>query len=66
MIERRDLTNRALRNAVAGWFGIHPSSLALLDPPTVEQMAVRLEGRRPHRRRNTLSSAPEVGHPRAG
>jgi hypothetical protein len=65
MIERRDLTNRALRNAVAGWFDIHPSSLAPLDELTIERMAVRLEGRRPHRRR-TLTPEPEVGHPRAG
>jgi hypothetical protein len=44
--ERRDVTTRALRNAVAGWFGIHPSCLAPLDQLTVQRMELRLEGQR--------------------
>jgi hypothetical protein len=63
--ERRDLTTRALRNAVACWFGIHPSSLALLDPLVVEQMELRLEGRSRHRPRD-VCPAPELGHPWVG
>ncbi|HEX3607191.1 MAG TPA: hypothetical protein VH134_14820 [Candidatus Dormibacteraeota bacterium] len=69
MAERRDLTTRALRNAVAAWFRIHPASLAALDRDTVERMAERLEGRRPHRSIAGLDSVcpvPEGSHPWAG
>jgi hypothetical protein len=68
-VERRDLTTRALRNAVAAWFSIHPSALATLDGDTVERMALRLEGRRPHRSLPGLGSVcpiPEGRHPWAG
>jgi hypothetical protein len=67
--ERRDVTTRALRNAVAAWFRIHPGSLASLDPDTVERMALRLEGRRPHRSLAGLDGVcpvPEGRHPWAG
>ncbi len=67
--ERRDLTTRALRNAIAAWFRIHPSSLATLDHETVERMALRLEGRRPHRSISGLDGVcpvPEGRHPWAG
>ncbi|MEA2615281.1 MAG: hypothetical protein QOE72_1064 [Chloroflexota bacterium] len=67
--ERRDVTTRALRNAVAAWFRIHPATLATLDPPTVERMAMRLEGRRQHRSLDGLDGVcpvPEGRHPWAG
>jgi hypothetical protein len=67
--ERRDVTTRALRNAVAAWFRIHPASLAALDADTVERMALRLEGRRPHRSLDGLDGVcpvPEGRHPWAG
>jgi hypothetical protein len=67
--ERRDVTTRALRDAVASWFRIHPASLATLDPPTVERMAMRLEGRRQHRSLDGLDGVcpvPEGRHPWAG
>jgi hypothetical protein len=67
--ERRDVTTRALRNAVAAWFRIHPESLASLDADTVERMALRLEGRRPHRSLAGLDGVcpvPEGRHPWAG
>ena len=63
--DRRDETTRALRNAVAGWFGIHPSCLAPLDQITVERMELRLEGRRSRPPRG-VHWAPEAGHPWAG
>lgn len=68
-VERRDLTTRALRNAVAAWFSIHPSALAALERDTVERMALRLEGRRLHRALPGMGSAcaiPEGRHPWAG
>lgn len=49
-VERRVLSTRVLRDAVAGRLGIHPGQLALLDAGTIERMAWRLEGRGPHRR----------------
>lgn len=67
--ERRDVTTRALRDAVAAWFRIHPGTLATLDPPTVERMAMRLEGRRQHRSLDGLDGVcpvPEGRHPWAG
>ncbi|MDB5067284.1 MAG: hypothetical protein JWM18_3718 [Chloroflexi bacterium] len=67
--ERRDVTTRALRDAVAAWFRIHPATLATLDPPTVERMAMRLEGRRQHRSLAGLDGVcpvPEGRHPWAG
>ncbi len=66
--ERRDQTTRALRNAVAAWFGIHPASLAGLDARTVERMALRLEGRRQHRSLDGdgICPVPEGRHPWAG
>jgi hypothetical protein len=67
--ERRDVTTRALRDAVAAWFRIHPASLAALDPHTVERMAMRLEGRRQHRSLDGLDGVcpvPEGRHPWAG
>ncbi len=67
--ERRDATTRALRNAVAAWFRIHPASLASLDPHTIERMALRLEGRRQHRPLDGLEGicpVPEGRHPWAG
>jgi Transcriptional regulatory protein, C terminal len=42
-LERRDLATRALCGAIAAWFGIHPSALALLDGDTLTRMAGRLE-----------------------
>jgi hypothetical protein len=68
-LERRDLTTRALRNAVAAWFSIPPSALAALERDTVERMALRLEGRRMQRSLPGLGSAcaiPEGRHPWAG
>jgi hypothetical protein len=68
-VERRDPTTRALRNAVAAWFRIHPATLAALDRGTVERMALRLEGRRPHRALDALEGVcpvPEGRHPWAG
>ena len=67
-MERRDPTTRALRNAVAAWFRIHPATLAALDPGTVERMAERLEGRRQHRALDALGvcPVPEGRHPWAG
>ena len=68
-IDRRDPTTRALRNAVAAWFRIHPATLAALDPETVERMAERLEGRRQHRAldaREGVCPVPELRHPWAG
>jgi hypothetical protein len=68
-VERRDPTTRALRNAVAAWFRIHPATLAALDHRTVERMALRLEGRRPHRALDALEGVcpvPEGRHPWAG
>ncbi|HEY2705429.1 MAG TPA: hypothetical protein VGL20_17230 [Candidatus Dormibacteraeota bacterium] len=67
--ERRDLTTRALRDAVAAWFRIHPARLAALDAHTVERMALRLEGRRQHRSLDGLDGVcpvPEGRHPWAG
>lgn len=67
--ERRDVTTRALRDAIAAWFRIHPSSLASLDRETVERMALRLEGRRPHRSLSGIDGVcpvPEGSHPWAG
>jgi len=67
--ERRDPTTRALRNAVAAWFRINPATLATLDRETVELMALRLEGRRPHRSLAGLDGicpVPEGRHPWAG
>ena len=67
--ERRDQTTRALRNALAAWFRIHPASLAALDRDTVERMALRLEGRRPHRSiagMDGICPVPEGNHPWAG
>ena len=68
-VERRDPTTRALRDAVAAWFRIHPATLAALDRGTVERMALRLEGRRPHRALDALEGVcpvPEGRHPWAG
>jgi hypothetical protein len=68
-VDRRDVTTRALRNAVAAWFRIHPARLAALDADTVERMALRLEGRRPHRSLAGLDGVcpvPEGRHPWAG
>ena len=68
-VERRDPTTRALRNAVAAWFRIHPATLAALDRGTVERMAERLEGRRQHRALDALEGVcpvPEGRHPWAG
>ncbi|MGI0131171.1 MAG: hypothetical protein ACREEC_13650, partial [Thermoplasmata archaeon] len=48
-IERRDLSTRVLRDALATWFSLHPATLASIDEGTVERMALRLEGRRTHR-----------------
>jgi hypothetical protein len=65
--ERRDPTIRALRNAVAAWFRIHPSSLSVLDRDTVEHMALRLEGQRPRRALpGSVCPVPEGSHPWAG
>jgi hypothetical protein len=63
--DSRDATTRALRNAVAGWLGIHPSCLAPLDRLTVERMELRLEGRRSRAPRG-VDWAREAGHPWAG
>ena len=62
-VERRDQTVRALRNAVAAWFSVHPASLARLDTETVELMFRRLEGRRQDR---TLAAGDVGGHPLCG
>lgn len=40
--DRRDPVVRARCDAVAGWFALHPSVLAPLDPATVSHMASRL------------------------
>jgi DNA-binding response OmpR family regulator len=40
--ERRDLSRRALCDAIAGWFDLHPSALAPLDRHTVTRMASRV------------------------
>jgi diguanylate cyclase (GGDEF)-like protein len=42
-VERRDLALRGKRDAVAAWFGIHPSELGSVAGPTIEMMAGRLE-----------------------
>jgi hypothetical protein len=67
-IERRDCTTRALRNAVAAWFSIHPARLSVLTSATVERMALRLEGRRPQRRPEAgdIDRVPVAEHPWAG
>ena len=65
-VERRDPTTRALRNAVAAWFRIHPGTLAALDRDTVERMALRLEGRRRHDALEGVCPVPEGRHPWAG
>jgi hypothetical protein len=66
--ERRDVTTRALRAAVAAWFGIHPAELASLNGDTIDRMALRLEGRRTPRPPDApdASAARPVGHPWAG
>ncbi len=66
--ERRDLTTRVLRNAIAMWFRIHPSTLAALNGGTIDLMALRLEGRRPHRPLDAAGLCPSrpVPHPWAG
>jgi hypothetical protein len=66
--ERRDVTVRCLRDAVALWFGIHPAALAVLNPDLVERMALRLEGRRPSSILDRLNAAtpPPRPHPWAG
>lgn len=65
--ERRDLTTRALRDAVAAWFSLHPARLAALDGATVEWMAMRLEGRRGSSgTRAGDARPPDLGHPWAG
>jgi hypothetical protein len=68
-VDRRDPTTRAMRNAVAAWFRIHPATLAALDRGTVERMAERLEGRRPHRAldaREGICPISDLRHPWAG
>jgi hypothetical protein len=66
-LERRDLTTRALRDAVAVWFSLNPAKLATLDSATVERMAMRLEGRRLSRGSGAGDRRPpDCGHPWAG
>jgi hypothetical protein len=66
--ERRDLTTRALRAAVAAWFGMPPARLASLDDDTIDRMALRLEGRRPRRPldADNVCPIPQSVHPWAG
>jgi hypothetical protein len=66
--ERRDLTTRALRSAVAAWFSLHPARLGALDGDTVERMALRLEGRTLRRTLEVsdVRAASSCGHPWAG
>ena len=61
-----DTIVRALRAAVATWFGIHPAELAALDEDTIDRMAQRLEGRRPRRTPDAVTAKRPVGHPWAG
>lgn len=42
-MERRDVALRLKRDAVAAWFGIHPSELAGVSPEAIQIMAARLE-----------------------
>ena len=68
-LERRDLTTRVLRNAVAAWFGVPPAKLAPLDRRTIDRIALRLEGRRLHFSVDSLTSVgsnSELSHPWAG
>jgi hypothetical protein len=46
--ERRDFRIRPERDAVAAFFGVHPATLAALDPRLVEVMAYRVQGDRRH------------------
>ena len=49
--ERRDLDARPQRDAVAAYFGIHPSQLSALPAGVIDVMAARLIGdRRRHAR----------------
>ena len=65
-VERRDLTTRAMRDAVAAWCSLDPARLATLDSATVERMARRLEGRRSPRNVEGGAQRPSCGHPWAG
>jgi hypothetical protein len=42
-VERRNVTLRNKRDAVAEWLGVHPSELAALDSATVDAMVSRLK-----------------------
>ena len=47
-VERRDLDIRPERDAVASYFGIHPSHLAALGDGLIALMAYRVQGDRRH------------------
>jgi hypothetical protein len=47
-LERRDLTIRPERDAVAAFFGIHPAHIAALARGVVAVMAYRVQGDRRH------------------
>jgi hypothetical protein len=43
MVERRNLELRARRDAIAGWFGVHPYELATVAVDVLEVMHRRIE-----------------------
>jgi hypothetical protein len=48
LVERRDLDLRPQRDAVAAYFGLHPSHLASIAPHLLQLMALRVQGDRRH------------------